>query len=192
MATAIRLATLGDLPTLRTFWRAYLEEARPTYPVDMLGSIDTFTRHLAMALTADPPLVTCLLASDGDEPIGFCMYETQQRVYGEPQRIGFVHYVYVVPRHREHGVANQLLLLAAEHAIAQGLAYAEMTVVAGDTQWEKLGWVPYETRYFVPLPTALAALQQRELATRGNGLDREEVAAPSDAPAPLALVPDDD
>jgi GNAT superfamily N-acetyltransferase len=182
----IRLATIEDLPWIRALWRDFVTEFAPPYPRDVLGSIDTFTRQCAMALTEPQPTTFCFLAADGDDPIGFLLYEIQQRAFGEPARLGFLAYVYVAPAYRARGLGVALLSLCGEHATAQGLVDCEMAVRPGDTQWDWCGFEPFEVRHHAPVALVverLAAATARGAARHGgNGLD----------PAPPPLEPAED
>jgi ribosomal protein S18 acetylase RimI-like enzyme len=183
---SVKLATLTDLPDLRSLWRAFVDDQRITYPVGVAASIDTFTRQAAIAMAAEPPTVVCFLAYQGTVPVGFLLYEPQTRIFGDPSHFGFIHYLYLDPAVRHRGLATMLATLAGEHMIAAGLSHCEITTKPDDTQWADLGFIPYETRSYVACTTALglvAERQRRAAARHGNGLDHSVTEAPSpDAP----------
>jgi RimJ/RimL family protein N-acetyltransferase len=187
MNYSYRLATLSDLPTLRALWRDFIVETNVPYPLNMLGSLDTFTRQIAVALAQVPCKVFAFLAQDaGATPIGMLIYEIQHRVMGEPQRFGFIHAAFVDPAYRHQGVTAELASLAAEHMLAQGLDQAEVTTVPENAGWSAfVGFVPYEMRSHVPIALGLARLDKRRArlaAARGNGLDHAPLTA--DQPEP--------
>src|SRR5262245_56420284 len=117
----IRLATLTDLPAIRYLWKAFAEEPR-SYPHNIVGSLDDFTRHLALAMAQQPCIVFCFLAEEETtrRPVGFFLYEIQSRFYGEPKRYGFVHYAYVIEGYRRQGILSALVEMGVEHGLAQG------------------------------------------------------------------------
>jgi RimJ/RimL family protein N-acetyltransferase len=187
MNYSYRLATLADLPTLRALWRDFIVETDVPYPTNMLGSLDTFTRQIAIALAQAPARVFAFLAEEPGHgvPVGMLIYEIQGRMMGEPERFGFIHCAFVDPGHRRQGLTAELAALAAEHMLAQGLQQAEITTVPANAGWSAFaGFVPYETRSHVPIALGLARLDKRRArlaAERGNGLD---VAAPLTAEQP--------
>jgi len=174
----IRLATLADLPQIRMLWKAFAEEPRD-YPINMAGATDTFTRQLAMAMAQVPTHVFCFLAEDeGAEPLGFFLYEIQNRFIGEPTRYGFVHCAYVVPDRRKEGIITALAEMGCEHGLAQGLIYCEASHRPTEHFWERFGTVDYDIRCWTTGAKILSAIDRgraRRLveAERGNGLDQE-------------------
>ena len=174
---SVKLATLQDLPSIRTLWRDLATEMAPTYPQNILAAIDTFTRSIALALAAEPTGAFCFLGSRVGipDPEGFLLYEIQARMLGEPSRMGFVHYAYVRPAARSHGILTAMAQMAAEHMLVQGLTEAEVTTLPTSTRWwADLGFTPYETRSHCSIPHAVVGLESRartRAAHIGNGLD---------------------
>jgi hypothetical protein len=172
----IRLATIEDLPAVRALWKALVTEAPPAYPQNLAGSIDAFTRSVALALTATPASAFVFLGQlpGSLTPDAFLAYEIQERAIGEPARLAFVHYCYTRPPARRSGLATTICELATEHMAAHGLTHVEITTLPGDKEWDAFGFTPYEVRSYVRLPHAALAIEQRR---RGwaNGLDRSGV-----------------
>jgi hypothetical protein len=166
----IRLATIEDLPWIRSLWRDMVSEGGPPYPTNILGSIDAFTRSVALALTMSPPQAFVFLGQlpGSFTPDAFLAYEIQQRSLGLPSRLGFVHYCFTKPEARGHGLATTLCELGAEHMLAQGLTDAEITTVPGDQKWTDLGFIAYETRHHCPLAGVADAIARRR-RRHGNG-----------------------
>lgn len=177
MNYSYRIATLSDLPALRMLWRDFITETEGAYPTNMLGSLDTFTRQLAIAMAQAPASVFAFLCEDGILPLGMLLYEIQFRSIGEPTRYGFIHAAYVHPAHRGHGITAQLAELTAEHMLAQKLLDCELSAHPDNKGWEAYaGFVPYEVRQHVALAQGLARLDKhraRKVRERGNGLDHE-------------------
>jgi hypothetical protein len=189
MNNTVKLATLQDLPSIRTLWRDLATEIHPTYPTNILASIDTFTRSIALALAAEPAAAFCFLGSRVGipDPEGFLLYEIQARMLGEPSRMGFVHYAYVRPAARSHGILTAMAQMAAEHMLVQGLTEAEVTTLPTSTSWwADLGFTPYETRSHCSIPHAVVGLDTRARTRAshvGNGLDVHSEPAPPVAEA---------
>jgi GNAT superfamily N-acetyltransferase len=178
----VRLATIEDLPWIRQLWRDMVREGNPTYPTNILASIDNFTRSLALALTQQPPQAFVFLAQlpGSDVPDAYFAYEIQQRSLGEPSRLAFIHYIYTAPSARGHGLATTLLEIGAEHMAAHGLEWVEGTSVPNDPRFLDLGFTVYEYRAAAPVsgfPAAIAARRRKG----GNGYDTTfEVPPPID------------
>jgi hypothetical protein len=186
---SVKLATLQDLPSIRALWRALATEVAPTYPTNILAAIDTFTRSIALALAAQPAAAFCFLGARAGipDPEGFLLYEIQTRLLGEPSRMGFVHYAYVHPTARSHGILTAMAQMAAEHMLVQGLTEAEVTTQPASARWwTDLGFIPYETRSHCSIPHAVVGLDNRartRAAYIGNGLDAHTPAEPAPAAA---------
>jgi GNAT superfamily N-acetyltransferase len=189
---AVKLATLQDLPIIRALWRDLVVEAPPSYPTNILGAIDTFTRSLALSLAAEPPGAFCFLGSRAGQPDpeGFFLYEIQVRLLGEPSRMAFVHYLYVAPAARGTGMSTALAQLACEHMLVQGVTELEATVQPGhETWWTDLGSEPYEVRCHGPIPRGIVGLDTRaarRAAQIGNSHDVPVLVASEPDPAPTA------
>jgi ribosomal protein S18 acetylase RimI-like enzyme len=182
MKPAIRLATLTDLPAIRLLWRDMAAELDYPYPENVAAYLDTFTRQVALSLSADPPTVFFFLGqSDPDLPLpdAFVVYEIQQRQLGEPKKLAFVHYCYTAPHCRQSGMATALITMAVEHMIAGGLTVCEATTEPDKGQrWADLGFVDYEHRYHVTtarMAVGLDARRQRAIERTTNGLDPDSV-----------------
>jgi Acetyltransferase (GNAT) family len=180
MTYSFRLATLADLPTLRAFWRDFIAETEVHYPAKLLDSLDTFTRHVALALAQDKPQAFAFLCEQGDQPIAFLLYEIQRRTLGLPQTFGFIHAAYVDPGHRRAGIIEQIGALLGEHMLAQGVEYAELSTTPENIWTRFAGFTPYEVRSYVAVAPGLVTLDKRravKAAERGNGLDHQPLSA---------------
>lgn len=178
---SIRLATLIDLPSIRHCWKSFVAEANPDYPRNIMASLDEFTRHMAYALANPQPTVFCFLSLDGDAPTGFLLFEVQERAYGEPKKMGFIHYYWVDPQYRGQGIGTQFAQLLGEMLLTLGISQCEMTVKPEDAQrWAYLGYTPYEVRTHVDVTHALLQHEKHQQERIGNGLDHSEVATPQE------------
>jgi len=175
----VKLATIEDLPWIRHLWRQMVAEGGPPYPTNIMDSIDSFTRSLALALTMSPPQAFVFLATfpGSQTPDAFLAYEIQTRQLGSPSRLAFVHYCYVKPEMRSMGVASTFALLLVEHVEAQGLSVVEITTLPGQTLWEDLGFIPFETRHHATTADILAGAQARH-RRHGNGATDEFAVPP--------------
>lgn len=181
----IRLATIEDLPWIRHLYRRMVLEDAPPYPTNILGSLDAFTRSMAMALVQEPPAAWVFLAQlpASAMPDAMFGYELQVRALGEPSRLAFIHFIYTVPEAERRGLATTLLELAAEHMAAQGLTYVEATSVPGDLRFAPdLGFTIYEQRAYA-LVAGFPVGVARRRARAANGHDHDhtfEVPPPID------------
>jgi GNAT superfamily N-acetyltransferase len=170
---SLRLATIEDLPWIRALWRDMVTESPPAYPANLVGSIDTFTRSVALALTAEPPQAWVFLAQlpESATPDAILTCEIQQRAIGEPTTTVFVHAIYTRPAVRGRGLGSALLERASEEMLARDVAYVELTTEPGRGEyWAALGAVAYETRWVARIADGLARVRRRR-ETAGNGLD---------------------
>ena len=182
----IRFATLVDLPDIRRMWAAMMAEVNAPYPFDMTApaTIDDFTRQAAHVLADPTPATFCLVAhTPAGEPIGFHCFGYQARELGSPKLIAFVYWIYTVPSHRTAALAEDLAMIAAEHALANGVTHAEMTRLPGEALRKGLGFEPFEVRSRAPLTLILTRIEERRRrraarAQQGNGHDSVPVAAP--------------
>jgi GNAT superfamily N-acetyltransferase len=161
---------------VRALWRQLVAEAPPPYPTHIGDSVDVFTRSVALALTSEPPTAFIFLGQLAGSigPDAFLAYEIQQRALGRPERMAFVHYAYTVPGARGHGLGTAVAEIAAEHMLAQGLRYCEITTLPDSTAWADLGFTPYELRQWCPLDgvsTHIAERRRRWLNGRDSAAD---------------------
>ena len=179
---SIRLATLTDLPAIRLLWRDMAAELDYPYPENVSSYLDTFTRQVALSLSAESPTVFFFLGQSSPDlplPDAFVVYEIQQRQLGEPKKLAFVHYCYTAPAIRQTGMATALITLAVEHMIAGGLTVCEATTEPQKgARWADLGFIDYEHRYHVTtarMAVGLDARRQRARDRSTNGLDPDSV-----------------
>lgn len=175
-----RLATLNDLPTLRTLWRDFIAETQVEYPMKLVESLDDFTRSLAMALAQAQPKAFAFLCEARGEPIAFLLYEIQHRSLGEPKTFGYIHAAYVLPLHRREGIIETIGTLLGEHMLAQGCEHAELSTTPGNVWTAFAGFTPYEVRSHVAVAPGLVTLDKRRAVkapARGNGLDHDPISA---------------
>ena len=177
----IRLATIDDLPDLRSLWRDLMTELAPPYPGDIVAGLNDFTRQLAISLTASPQTAFAFVATVEGKAVGFILYEIQYRLIGEPKRLGFVHHCYVAPAARRQGITNALGEVMGEHMLAQNLQVCEVTYIPGEQLWEHCGWTPFMIRAHGEIPALLNNLDHRRAESKkraANGLDHDAVPPP--------------
>ena len=179
----IRFATIEDLPDIRRLWVQLGQEHTRQYPRDFWArpNVDTFTRQVAVALTAPDSTGYVLLAysEDTPDPVGFMLCEIHERHIGNPARYVFVYWLYVDPRHRGEGLGNDLIQMWSEFALSQGLSEAEITYDPGTHLWDFLGGEEFEIRAHLPLTQVIVRCEERrakakaarEKASQANGKD---------------------
>jgi GNAT superfamily N-acetyltransferase len=178
----IRLATIADLPALRSIWQEYVhtmtDDKEGYYPRNVIGSLDDWTRSVAMALAKVPATSFVFLAEHAGELLAFLLWEHQHRLIGEPHEIAYCHHLYVRPSAQGHGIGPALSEVYCEHALAQGLTECEASYFPGTT------WVashPYDWHIVaghMPIGRLLAHFDKRRAAhalaaERANGHDRD-------------------
>lgn len=183
----IRFATLTDLPAIRQLWHAMMVEINPVYPEGMTApaTLDEFTREAAHVLADPNPVTFCLVAEEEGAPVGFHCFGYQRRDLGAPAVVAFTYWIYVMPAHRTADLAENLAQLACEHALANGVTYAEMTRQPGEALRKGLGYEPFEVRCRAPLTLILTRIEERRRrrtarAHAANGHDTEVAVPPGD------------
>jgi GNAT superfamily N-acetyltransferase len=159
----IRFATLADLPVVRTLWMAMIREVPQAYPSGMTSAAtaDDFTRQASAVLSDPNPVTFCLLAEVDGVAIGMHIFGFQRRDLGQPSVVVFCYSIYVHPDHRRTDVAEDLALVGAEYAVAQGVTHCEMTRVPGQALRRGLGFTPFEIHSQAPLATIIAQIDRR-------------------------------
>jgi len=140
----IRPAAVNDAGMLTAMLSALLHEHQArhpdTYPrLDPERAATFYGTEWARRLGADPACHVWL-ATDRDCR-GFLAGEVWTRPVGEPPAAFFVEWIYVVPEHRQSGVARALfreglLPFCRRH----GIDVVEGRTVPSDTQWAARGW----------------------------------------------------
>jgi len=179
----IRPAVFADVPGLRRLFTALvaeLEATRPMpYPTHGPDDLDSFTLLTARRIEQDP---TCLVyvATDDEtgELVGYLGGEISERAIGEPRVFCAAHWLYITPAARGRGLARALVARGCVDLEALGVTHVELAAVAGDTQWQARGWVPYLMHHALPLAAVRAGVVERPPADRPP-------AAASTAPAPV-------
>jgi len=141
----IRPATYGDAehavrPLLEALVREQVARFPDAYPrpepfATAALWVDTWRRRLE----AGDPNVHVWLAADR-APVGMMAGEEWTRPAGEPARVFFAEWFYVVPEARHHGVGLALERALATTCAELGVTHIECRALAGDTQWLDRGW----------------------------------------------------
>ena len=158
----IRPAVFTDVPGLRRLYAALVAELGPTpYPTHGPDDLDNFT--LLTVQRIEDPAVLLYVATDDDtgEVVGFLGGEISQRALGEPRVFGKAHWLYLAPSHRGRGLARELVALGVSDLEALGVSHVELAAVAGDTQWQARGWLPFLVHHALPLEAVRAGVAER-------------------------------
>jgi len=175
----IRPAIFADVPGLRRLFGALVAELQATrgpivYPLPVPTDLDAFTLLLARRVEHDPTLLFYVADDDATgELVGFLGGEISERVLGEPRIFGAAHWLYIMPACRGRGLARELVRRGVADLDALGVTHVELAALAGDTQWQQRGWMPYLVHHALPLAAVLAGVADR----------------PVPAPAPEAPAP---
>src|SRR5262245_7757576 len=182
----IRPAQFADVPGLRRLFAALVAELGPVvYPARRADDLDTFTLLAAKRIEQDP---TCLVyvASDDDtgELLGFLGGEISERALGEPRIFCAAHWLYVFPTYRGRGLARALVARGCEDLDALGITHVELNALAGDTQWQARGWLPYLVHHALPLAAVKAGVAERPAVDPHNPTASAAPAPPVEAAPP--------
>lgn len=150
MAYRIEPATVMHLPWLRMlFVRMGAEQAisHPQFDEEEYDNFIVLTaRHLA-----NNPNYFCFVAIIGRRVVGFITGEICDRAVGKPHRYGECYLIYVVPKHRKHGVSLMLSAAGIQWVLDRGVTSIEWTRRFDDHAFENNA-IPYITRYhWLPL-----------------------------------------
>lgn len=188
----IRQATIEDLPALRQLWQEYIVTMTnfpDYYPKNLLGSLDDWTRSVALELVKVPATAFIFVAERDSKLIAFLLWEIQHRLLGEPHQFACCHHLFVRADDRKQGIGPALSEVYCEHALAQGLTECEAAYYPGTT------WVPshpydfFSTRGHMPIGKLLAHFDKRRAhhaalaAEVGNGHDADMPLTPDAEPA---------
>jgi len=156
----IRLATYTDLPALRGAYIAFCEEqmARMPIPYPRMDAeeYDNFVVVLVRAL--GQPSFRCWIAEGfGQEILGFLGASIEERAVSKPHRYGYVHWLWVRPDSRGHGIGRSLCAPGFAWYVSEGIEELEIRAIAGDEQWARRGWSPIVATHLVTKTAALSS-----------------------------------
>lgn len=127
MSCTIRPAEPADIPVILTLIKGLAAYER------MLDQVQATEADLLASLfpaAGEAPIVHCVLAHAGDEPVGFALYFFNYSTFlGRPWL--YLEDLFVEPAHRGRGFGKALLLHLAKVANARG---------CGRMEWSVLDW----------------------------------------------------
>jgi len=187
----IRRAVFADVPALRRLYAALLADLAateaPTYPAYGPADLDSFTLWAARHVEQDPTvLLYVAVDDDSGELVGFLGGEISERMMGEPRVFGSAHWLYIAPTHRGRGLARELVALGVSDLEALGVSHVELATIAGDTQWQARGWVPFLVHHALPLEAVRAGVAERPAVDQPTSATST---APAPPPPPAAAAP---
>lgn len=141
LPAVIRTATAADAERLAPLFDAY----RQFY--DQPADLAQAQRFVHARLSRGQSVVLLAVTPDSPQaglPVGFCqLYPTFCSVLAQP--IYTLYDLFVSPKHRQQGVARQLLAAAAERGRRDGMARMDLTTAhtntAAQALYESMGWV---------------------------------------------------
>lgn len=158
MAVQVIIAAPHHLAWIRRFFRDLWKESRIHYPHIDDTDLDALVRLLAADFSAPVPAFRIFLAQLGHSAIGLLGFEVCQRPIGQPTLFAIAHWLYVVPKHRGRGVAQQLIeagIAWLQDGLVVGethypISALELSEEIGNNRWERRGATPVVTRYVLP------------------------------------------
>lgn len=173
----IRPVELTDLPALRAAYAGFCLEQQQkfdgVYPTMDTEELDNFV--LALVRSLPTPSFRCWMAEGhGQRLLGFLGAAIETRAVSKPHRYGYVHWLWVDPSERGHGIGKGLSRVLMDWYAAEGVDALETHAIAGDVQWQGRGWTPIRTHLMAPREKVAAWASESSI--------------PSDAP-PVATRP---
>ena len=148
MAYRIRPATLIDLPWIRRLQEQHIAEMDVPYPRFESQDLDEFVRGVALLLPHQERF-TLFVAEIGRAIVGMMGVTIDERGVGTPTRYAVWDLLYVVPRHRQRGVAA-LLMQAAQEWTSARATHIELSALDDMLEyWVVRGFRPLVTRLWV-------------------------------------------
>ena len=133
----IRTAGSHDVPVILGFIRGLAAFEKLSHEVEA-----TEARLLATLFPTDgKPAAECVLALEGDEPIGFALYFTTYSTFLAKPGL-YLEDIFVVPEHRGKGVGRALMVHLAKLANVRGY---------GRMEWAVLDWTEKAIRFYESL-----------------------------------------
>lgn len=128
---------LGDVRRLFTMMTVERLTVVP-YPLMDDEEIDCFILSTYRNLEHNP-YAQGWVAMRGHKVVGFICFEIMHRAVGKPHQHATVHWMYVHPAHRHHGLANRLIMAGVQWVRDQGVTHAEFCAMPDDPQWSQHG-----------------------------------------------------
>lgn len=143
---------MADLDRVVELWAALAAEQRRYGSHVVPGENREAIRMLAGQRVVDGEL---LLAREGDEVVGFLMFDVEREGYEGTADRGFVQYVFVEPEWRRRGVGTALFDEAEAVMRDRGAAAVALAVMAGNEDarrfYRRRGYAPFRVTYERPL-----------------------------------------
>lgn len=124
MSVTIRSAIAGDVPLILQFIKDLAAYEK------MAGDVEATLERLHQTLFGPNPVAHCLLASNGNEPVGFAIYFYSYSTFLAKPGL-YLEDLFVKPDCRGRGVGKALILHLARLAHERG---------CGRMEWSVLNW----------------------------------------------------
>lgn len=125
----IEPAGTDDADALADLWVALADEQRD-HGSHLLA--DANRERIREALVRNAVTHGLLVAWDGDDAVGFVMFEPESGAYRQDVERGVVRNLYVVPDHRGEGAGSELLAAAEAELAAAGCEVVALEAMAGN------------------------------------------------------------
>jgi ribosomal protein S18 acetylase RimI-like enzyme len=153
----VRPATLADIPDLRHGYAALVTEQQQRYPSEYpvvdAEELDNFVLAIVRALQQPQSFRAWVAEGFGQHIIGFVGGSIESRAVTKPHLYGYIHWIWVEPSERQHGIAKALLAAISGWYAGTEIAHIEAHELARDHQWESRGWRPLRTHLYIPTGT---------------------------------------
>lgn len=140
-------ADFSHIPWLRMLFLRWSMEYPCDYPTMDDEEYDNFVLAVSRHMQSNPDF-RCWVAIKGRRVVGFIAAEISSRMIGKPRVVCTVHWLYVVPKHRNCGVTTALLVTGAEWLHSRNITAIEFgETVAQQGEWARRGYKLFNLRY---------------------------------------------
>jgi len=161
-------ADFSHIPWLRMLFLRWSVEFPCDYPTMDDEEYDNFVLAVSRHMQSNPDF-GCWVAMKGRRVVGFVAAEISSRMIGKPRVVCTIHWLYVVPKHRNFGVTTALLGRGIEWLKSRNITTVEFgETVSQQGEWARRGFKLFNLRYFATVEeceeNAIAHQQVREKA----------------------------
>jgi len=140
-------ADFSHIPWLRMLFLRWVVEYPCEYPIIDDEEYDNFVLAVSRHMQSNPDF-GCWVALKGRRVVGFIAAEINFRPIGKPRVVGTIHWLYVVPKHRNAGVTTALSQQVFDWCKSRQITTIEFgETVAQQGEWQRRGYKLFHLRY---------------------------------------------
>jgi GNAT superfamily N-acetyltransferase len=154
---------------LRRLFEQFMLDRNDAYPAVTPDDPDNFVRACHRAVFLAPTTTAIFVARVGRAVVGFLTIDICERDVGFPSRIARGLHLFVTARHRDRGVAAQLMDAGMAWIAQHDCHVIEIVAQERASWWEARGFVPVGTMMMAPLEAVVARPRANGHATTQEG-----------------------